>query len=192
MGPLGSEVPVPVNVKLESQSFFFTFHTTIEQVSGGRALLHIHRLRRNKNYDITDPAPHFTNQSDWVCFGFVTISERGSLISSPLYSIFILRTGGWFACVCCLREEAMTTLHVSLSFSLCSIISPSLHPSVSRLGASPPPSSPPVPHSICSGSASMQVSQGLRGIWGMERMRRDRPERKRRTKAEQAQAKDQE
>lgn len=46
-------------------------------------------------------------------------------------------------------------------------------------------------HSTCSGSASMQVSHGFLGIWGMERIRRAMPVRKRRTKAVQAQAKDQ-
>lgn len=46
-------------------------------------------------------------------------------------------------------------------------------------------------HSAWSGSASMHVSHGFLGIWGMERIRRAMPQRKRRTKPTQAQAKDQ-
>lgn len=52
-------------------------------------------------------------------------------------------------------------------------------------------SRPPCDHSTWSGSASMQVSHGFLGIWGMERSRRAMPVRKRRMKPVQAQAKDQ-
>lgn len=48
----------------------------------------------------------------------------------------------------------------------------------------------PGSHSTCSGSASMHVSHGFLGIWGMERMRRAKPQRKRRMKPVQPQAKD--
>lgn len=50
----------------------------------------------------------------------------------------------------------------------------------------------PVGYSKVSGSASMQVSQGLRGMWGMEMRSRAPPLRISRKKEAQAQVKDQE
>lgn len=51
---------------------------------------------------------------------------------------------------------------------------------------------PGSPQSKMSGSASMHVSQGLRGMWGMEMRSRATPLRMSRVKAAQAHVKDQE